>query len=444
VTGSGSGDPLVGQTLLGKLKVLRRLGAGGMGAVYEVEHTMTRHHRALKLLHAHVADNSEIVARFLREATVAGTLKTKHVVETFDAGVLDDGSTYVLMEMLEGRSLSEVFEQEKLPPARVVSLVWEACEGLEVAHRGGIVHRDLKPDNLFVARDVDGNELVKILDFGISKFSEHHEYDGTLTADGAMMGTPFYMSPEQTRGLKDIDARTDVYAAGVILYEGLGGRVPFTGESFPMLVVAIHEGKCTPLGELAPHLDPRLVAVVAKAMAKERGDRYASARDLQEALRPFADRALPERLSTTGAAALAQTVASDLPPRLSAASTPMAWTGDTKKPLPTVSRWPLFAGIALTVVGLVAGGIALTQGGEDGASEGDPDQGARGIGEEPEPVAVAEPEVVLDAGTDAGRDAGTGETPTMQRPRPGMQTMGGMSSTLTMDNVTIDTDYPGD
>ena len=281
----------VGQVLMGKLKVIRLLGQGGMGQVYEVEHLITRHRRALKIMHARYASSSETVARFIREAGVAGTLKTVHVVETYDAGQLDDGSPYVLMELLRGEALAGLFETPgPIPPGRVVGIVCQMLEGLLVAHEAGIVHRDVKPDNVFIARDERQNERVRLLDFGISKFTQGtNDYAGALTSDGAMMGTPFYMSPEQASGARTVDERSDLYSAGVILYEGLARKRPYDAISLPALVIKIHAGEHVPLHEVVPELTPGLADVVERAMNVNPGLRYASARDLLSALVPYAD-----------------------------------------------------------------------------------------------------------------------------------------------------------
>ena len=219
-------DPLVGRVLLGKLEVVRRLGAGGMGAVYEVIHRLTHHHRALKVLHSELARDADVVARFLREASVAGTLQSPHVVETFDAGQLEDGSPYVLMELLEGSPLTDLIAGGAVTPARTVRIVLEACEGLQAAHTAGIVHRDIKPDNLFLTIGSGGAERIKLLDFGISKFARPAEDDVRLTQTGLVLGTPLYMSPEQASADADLDERTDIYSLGVILYELLSGGRP--------------------------------------------------------------------------------------------------------------------------------------------------------------------------------------------------------------------------
>ncbi len=280
-----------GQVLLGKLRVIRLLGQGGMGQVYEVEHLITRHRRALKIMHARYADSNETVARFIREAGVAGTLKTPHVVETYDAGQLEDGSPYVLMELLRGESLSSLYDASAgIAPGRVVGIVCQVLEGLHVAHEAGIVHRDVKPDNVFLGRDERGQERVRLLDFGISKFTHGTaDYAGTLTSDGAMMGTPFYMSPEQASGAREVDERSDLYSTAVMLYEGLARRRPFEAVSLPALVIKIHAGDHARLHDALPNLAPGLADVVERAMHKDRTLRYESARQLLAALVPFAD-----------------------------------------------------------------------------------------------------------------------------------------------------------
>ncbi|HJL16134.1 MAG TPA: serine/threonine-protein kinase [Sandaracinaceae bacterium LLY-WYZ-13_1] len=309
-------DDLVGEVLLGKLEVVRLLGAGGMGAVYEVVHRITRHHRALKVLHADFAQDAEVVARFLREASVAGTLNSPHVVETFDAGQLEDGSPYVLMEMLEGETLADLLEGRRVAPGRIAQLIHAAAEGLAAAHDAGIVHRDIKPENLFVTRGTDGEAKLKILDFGISKFARpEDEHAPRLTQTGRVLGTPLYMSPEQASGDASLDARTDVYSLGVILYEALAGRPPFVAETLPALVIQIHTGDCPPIDDLATHAPPALREVVRRAMARDRDERYADGRTLAAALEPFV------AVDAEASVGLARTMAS-IPPRASMGTQP--------------------------------------------------------------------------------------------------------------------------
>ncbi len=420
------GRELVGQTLMNKLEVLRLIGAGGMGAVYEVRHLLTKHHRALKLLHPQFAKSPEVVARFVREAGVAGTLRSEHVVETFDAGQLEDGSAYVLMELLEGRSLAGLLEERgRLEAAHAARLVWQACEGVAVAHAAGIVHRDLKPDNLFVVRREDGRETVKLLDFGISKFTTGYEHAGTLTSEGSMMGTPYYMSPEQAKGAKDVDERADIYALGVILYEALTGLRPFDEDSFPALVIKIHTGEYRPVLDLRPELDPAMADVVHRAMHVDPAERFASARELQDALRQFVDEELPARASRASTRqSLDDTVAASAAPGAARAAPTPAPTSVPPGPAPR--RAPLVAGVALGLVGAVAGVAALSMSGpSDDAVQAAPEptesapEPDRPIAAAPAPVpAAVEPGTAVERARDAGAPAAEAPAPPPDSPRP--------------------------
>ena len=270
-----------GTLVAGKLRVVRSLGVGGMGAVYEVEHQLTRHRRALKLLHPEVAREQEAVTRFLREASAAGRIGSDHIVQTFDAGVLDTGEPYLVMELLEGQSLGDILDQRgTLSEREARDWIAQACDGLQAAHEAGIVHRDIKPDNLFIER----SGRVKILDFGISKFDSALTGELQLTRDNLAMGTPYYMAPELTTAANRADARVDVYALGVVLYEAVTGQKPFVADTFPQLVIRIHQGNYAPASSVSAtsHLLDR---IIARAMARDPHERFETPRALALALR---------------------------------------------------------------------------------------------------------------------------------------------------------------
>jgi eukaryotic-like serine/threonine-protein kinase len=274
-----------GTVLAGRFRVGRILGTGGMGAVYEIEHELTKHRRALKLLHAHASASPEIVARFLREASAAGRIGDPHIVEVFDAGTLDTGAPYVVMELLSGETLgARLAAKGRLDVPELCDLLGQTCDGVQAAHDAGIVHRDLKPDNLFVTTR-DGAPFVKVLDFGVSKWSAELTGGGAITQEGAALGTPLYMAPEQVWGLPDIDARADVYALGVILYKCAAGVPPFPATSLAHLAVLIHEGNPTPLSHLRPDLPAAFHDLVGRAMARDKANRPPTARALGEELR---------------------------------------------------------------------------------------------------------------------------------------------------------------
>jgi eukaryotic-like serine/threonine-protein kinase len=271
-----------GTVLAGKFRVVKPLGQGGMGAVYVVEHVITRHERALKILHPEMAANREVVERFLREASAAGHIGSEHIVETFDAGTLETGAPYIVMELLKGETLSDRLLRGDLGLDELSEIFRQACAGVQAAHDAGIVHRDLKPENLFVA-ERDGRPFVKILDFGISKFDPTRSGELSVTREGAALGTPYYMSPEQILGSRAVDHRTDVYALGVVLYECLTRKRPFEAETLPMLTVRIHEGHYVPVSALRPGLPSAVDAVIQRALARQPEERFQGVSDLAAA-----------------------------------------------------------------------------------------------------------------------------------------------------------------
>lgn len=281
-------DPRVGSSV-DKYTVVRLLGRGGMGAVYEARHVVLARRAAIKFLLPQLAENAELLRRFENEAKAAGQLEHPNIAAVIDFGRAADGSPYLLMEYLEGEDCAQLLERHgRLPVARAVDLVVQACRGLAVAHRANIVHRDLKPENLFIVRAGDSGDWVKVLDFGIAKLRPTD--GGVPTRTGATLGTAYYMSPEQARGAVDVDRRTDVWSLGVVLYELLSGQRPFGGDQFLHIVHRILSVDPAPLASVQPGLPPALLDVVARAMEKDVERRIASAEELAEALTPFSKR----------------------------------------------------------------------------------------------------------------------------------------------------------
>lgn len=268
-----------------KYRIVRLLGEGGMGAVYEGENTRIHRRVAIKVLHSSVASSQDAVQRFEREAQAAGRIGSEHIVEVLDLGHLSDGDRYMVMEFLDGQSLSERIEARGRMSAQAIApIVVQLLEGLRAAHDAGIIHRDLKPDNVFLlASRSSQKDFVKILDFGISKFNTLGG-EFSMTRTGAVMGTPYYMSPEQAKGNRDVDLRADLYAVGVILYEALAGEVPFSAETFNELLFKIVLESPAPLVDKVPDMDPAFAAIVDKAMARDPGQRFQTAEEMKLAL----------------------------------------------------------------------------------------------------------------------------------------------------------------
>lgn len=287
---------LTGQLIDGRYQVDAVLGVGSMGIVYGARHVAVGKLVAIKALRAHLVCDAAAVQRFNAEATAATSIGNQHIVETFDFGRLPDGTAYLVMEYLEGRSLAELIEGwAPLPLERIAHIGVQIAEALDAAHRAGIVHRDLKPDNVFLCKREGDSDFVKILDFGIAKFGVSQ---ARLTQAGAVFGTPVYMSPEQALG-KATDGRTDVYALGVMLYEMASGGVPFQADN-ALTVLALHlTEQPEPLSARQPDISPELETIVHKCLQKDPDARYASMAELAVDLsrlasgRPVRAEALP-------------------------------------------------------------------------------------------------------------------------------------------------------
>jgi serine/threonine-protein kinase len=269
-----------GEVLDGKYRVGRLIGEGGMGAVFEGEHILIRRRVAIKALLSGVA-SADVVQRFQREAQAAGTIGNDHILEVMDLGRHPNGTHYMVMEYLDGETLTDRMRaRQRLTCEELALLLRQVLTGLGAAHDAGIIHRDLKPDNIFILREKAGRpDFVKLIDFGISRFTAGGGESLRMTKDGAMLGTPCYMSPEQARGTSDTDVRSDIYALGVIMYEAVSGVLPFDSTSFHDLLFKIVLATPTPLEELVPGLDSRFSRMVMKAMARDPHDRFPSVRD---------------------------------------------------------------------------------------------------------------------------------------------------------------------
>ncbi|HVK71072.1 MAG TPA: serine/threonine-protein kinase [Polyangium sp.] len=277
----------VGDVLFGKYRVERVLGVGGMGFVVAARHTQLDALYAVKLMHPAEIGNRQALARFFREARAAAKLRSEHVARVFDAGRTPRGIPYILLEYLEGSDLQQLGKKrECLPVAEAVLYVLHACTALVEAHAAGIIHRDLKPANLFLTHRPDGSPCVKVLDFGISKRCDARAPSGmTRTTD--ILGSPLYMSPEQMRSTRDVDARTDLWALGAILYRLLAGEAPFAARSLSDVYEGILEREPRPLSMRRPDVPPALDAVVRRCLRKKPEDRFPSALMLAAALAPF-------------------------------------------------------------------------------------------------------------------------------------------------------------
>lgn len=269
--------PEPGDVIADRYELLRRLGEGGMGAVYEARHLRLGRIVAVKFLRSELARHPEAMARFRREAQAAGTLQHENIVAVTDFDSLPNGAPFLVMELLAGEDLRARLDRERaLSTARTCEIALQTCHGLAAAHARGVVHRDLKPENLFLARRPDGSDLVKILDFGIAKLT-NPSGSGISTKTGAMIGTLHYMPPEQVRGDKALDERADVYALGAIIYECLSGTIPHPGAEPHVVLYHILNEPPVSLAALRPSLDRDLVELVHSMLSPDPAARPARA-----------------------------------------------------------------------------------------------------------------------------------------------------------------------
>lgn len=279
-------EPLYGKgsILAGRYELVAPLGEGAMGVVWEGRQTITGKRVAIKILKGKDPQDS---ARFLREARLAAALSHPNIVQVFDFWEIEGGGpVFMVMELLRGEPLSSLLvKSRRLNAEQVTAILLAVAQAIRAAHAEGVVHRDLKPENVFLVASGDGTTpIVKVLDFGIAKPTVTDNHATSLTHTGAVLGTPFYMAPEQIYGERDIDPRADIWAFGVLLYECLAGHRPFDGENYGQVFRAISHGTFRPLSEVVPECPPHLLALVEQCLTHDRGQRIASMDDVIAAL----------------------------------------------------------------------------------------------------------------------------------------------------------------
>jgi serine/threonine-protein kinase len=385
-----------GAIVAGKYRLDTIIGEGGMGAVWSATHTGLGQLVAIKFISKDFVNSPEALRRFDAEAKAAAQLRSRHVVQVFDNGTLEDGTPYIAMELLRGENVySRVHRAGPVALNEAVEILWQCSKALGRAHAAGIIHRDIKPDNIFLAQSDEEAILVKILDFGIAKFAANPNDHGS-TRTGAVLGTPLYMSPEQARGLKTIDHRTDLYSLGLVAYTMFTGNLAFSSESFGDLLLQICTAPLPSLCANAPWLPASMEQWFQRACARDPQNRFGSAQEFADALRAACDGTL--RASALPASMLQQ----GLPPGPGMASggypahaasvataSGMSRSGDASLVAPPrTNRAPVIAVIAALLVASVGAAAFFTLGKKDPAAG---EAGARGATGAPPPSAPVEP-----------------------------------------------------
>ena len=435
-------DNRTGEILEGRYELMDLIGEGGMGQVYSAKHVVTGRKVAVKFLLTDLSDNAEMIERFYREARAATAVGSEHICEVLDMQPPEMGDPYLVMEFLSGESLKEKLQRDRrLGQTETTNIILQMLEALYAAHKAGIVHRDIKPENIFLCdRGEHKPILVKLLDFGISKFNPlGGDDDHSLTKTGTVLGTPYYMSPEQASGDRSVGPLSDLYAAGVILYEALTGRVPFDAESFSALVVKIVTHTPPHPSDLNPEIPRALGDLVVRSISRNASDRFQSAKEMAEALRAVAaGQSIPLQNMNVAEASFAavalpgtgqQSVSMDgMTPIMSAegsgittttdpsmqTSTPMAMSSSMAQPPQGSKTWLFVVGglaAALVIGGIVAVAVIIPQLGDgDDTVATAPPPPPPVDPQPPEPPVVPEtPPDVVAATTDGGAEAVTGD-----------------------------------
>lgn len=332
-----------GSRLIGKYEIVRPIGRGGFGLVYEAKHLGLRARVAIKVLRSESRQHPQTLERFRREAWASAQIASPHVVRVTDVDVLEDGTPFIVMELLQGRDLeAELQARGRLPIRELVGHVLQAASAIHEAHLRGVVHRDLKPNNLFLAEH-GGSRSIKVLDFGLSKIAS----ELSVTKTSAQLGTPLYMSPEQLRSAKSVDGRSDIWALGVILYRMLTLRTPFEGATATDVMVSIMSQPAPELTRLAPNVPADLASVVMRALRKEPAERFQDVTELAGALAPF---------GPPGAFSQVLTLPLNAPP-LGPSTTLTDSSQDTPAAVPQRRSRGIFAAVAVLLGMVLAGGL---------------------------------------------------------------------------------------
>ncbi|HET6150702.1 MAG TPA: serine/threonine-protein kinase, partial [Polyangia bacterium] len=272
---------------IGNFQLLRTLGEGGMGVVFEAEHVTMHRRAAIKVLRSELIKDEQAIRRFFNEARATNEVRHPGIVQIYDCGTREDGSPWLIMELLEGETLSRRMARlGPMPTAEVITLGTQTASVLEAAHRAGIIHRDLKPDNLFIVnnQETPTGERIKVLDFGIAKLTSSGGAKSMHTQTGMLMGTPLYMSPEQCRGVGHVDARSDIYSFGLILYQMVSGDLPFVSEGMGELFDMQMNHPPPPLERKVPGIAPALADMIYRTLKKDPSERFQTMAELQRAL----------------------------------------------------------------------------------------------------------------------------------------------------------------